>query len=90
MKKLITDDELTAYARGLMSPDESRTLERKAAQTGQADLLLAVAIAQDAIDKDLYRQYWGDDPLENLWEPAEKVSMVACKDPGYFKEDNGE
>ena len=88
MKVLITDSELTAYAEGRLSDAEIHALEQKAIKTGQADLLLSVIIAQHSIDMELSREYWGEDPLEHLWEASTSYRAAACKDENFFKKND--
>lgn len=88
MKVLITDSELTAYAEGRLSDAEIHALEQKAIKTGQADLLLSVIIAQHSIDMELSREYWGEDPLEYLWEAPASYRAAACKDENFFFKKN--
>jgi len=87
MNILITDDELTAYAEGRLSDAEIHALEQKAIKTGQTNLLLSLIIAQHSIDKDLAKEYWGEDPLEYLWESTPSFRAAACKDENFFKKD---
>lgn len=85
MNVLITDSELTAYAEGRLSDAEIRALEQKAIRTGQTDLLLSVIIAQHSIDKELAKEYWGEDPLDYLWDSTPSFRVAACKDEDFFK-----
>lgn len=88
MNVLITDSELTAYAEGRMSDAEIRALEQKAVRTGQTDLLLSVIIAQHSINKELAKEYWGEDHLEYLWESTRSFRAAACKDEIFLKNED--
>lgn len=85
MNVLITDSELTAYAEGRLSDAEIYALEQKAIKTGQADLLLSVIIAQHSIDRELAKEFWGEDPLDYLWESTPSYRAAACKDENFFQ-----
>ena len=64
MAILITDNELMAYVEGTMTDAERRALERRAVETHQADLLLAVSLSQNAVDADLADMLWGEDEMK--------------------------
>lgn len=78
MKYLITDDELYAYANGCMSTNEMHELEVKAAQTHQLDLLLAVSMANYAIQKDEAELLWGKDEIDVFEDDQMQINRVAA------------
>lgn len=78
MKYLITDDELYAYANGGMSISEMHELEVKAAQTQQLDLLLAVLLANYAIQKDEAEALWGKDEIDVFDDDQTQINRVAA------------
>lgn len=77
MKYLITDNELYAYANGGMSTQEMHKLEMKAAKTNQLDLLLAVSIANYAIQKEEAETLWGKDEIE-VFETSSSADRIAA------------
>lgn len=81
MKYLITDEELCAYADGTMDADEMHALEVKASKTGQTDLLLAVVMANYAIQKDEAEALWGKDTIEVFENASGYGRMAASKKP---------
>lgn len=78
MKYLITDEELYAYANGCMNTNEMHALEVKAAQTRQLDLLLAVSMANYAIQKDEAEALWGKDEVEVFDNDQLQTSRIAA------------
>lgn len=78
MKYLITDDELYVYANGCMSTNEMHELEVKAAQTHQLDLLLAVSMANYAIQKDEAELLWGKDEIDVFEDDQMQINRVAA------------
>lgn len=90
MNILITDRELMAYAEGSLSTEESRALERKAVETGQADLLLSVIIGQAAIEKELCDELWGEESPEYRLEAPMDYRQAAFIDLDCLKKSEKE
>lgn len=88
MKILFTDEELAAYAEGLLSDAEARAIERKAVATGQTDLLLSVIIAQAGLEQDLANDLWGVDTNPDPWVDVPACRIAAHKDEKNFKKND--
>lgn len=64
MTHLITDKDLLDYVSGNMTPEIRMRFERRAAQTGQSDLLLYALLADEAATGSSTDDIIGDDSFD--------------------------